>query len=306
METTTHYKLADDSYVIIGGAFPRCNTLVVMGDETIVVDPGCAIEELRRFLNGIDLSLNDVDTIVLSHIHPDHIVHATRIHRLSRCRIAANDITAPLFNDKEKMKEFLGFSRSNPVRPLWERLVNEKMYGALDDGRCDEILSNGDKFSNGNTTLRVLYTPGHTPDHMCIELLEPNLVFGADIDLTEFGPYYGHPNSSIDEFRNSIRLLKEKEYTGIVSGHLPNPLVTDYSGALDAYEHQIDLREDLVLLAIQDGAKSIQEVTGNPIIYPSLTDPVFLQFETWMIEHHVKSLEKRGFIERRNEHLIAL
>jgi glyoxylase-like metal-dependent hydrolase (beta-lactamase superfamily II) len=302
----THCKIGDNAFVVVGGSFPRCNTLVVIGDEVLVVDPGCSIEDLRRFLAEMEFSLSDVGTVVLSHIHPDHIVHAARIQRLSKCRIAANEITAPLFNNKERMKEFLGFHKANPVRPLWERLVNQKMYGALDDGRVDEILSDGDKFSNGGVTLRMLHTPGHTPDHMCVELLEQNLVFAADIDLTEFGPYYGHPNSSIGQFRNSIHILKERQYAGLVSGHLDEPLVVEYAQALDAYERQIDLREDLVLLAVQDGATSIPEITVNPIIYPSLTDPVYLQFETWMIEHHVESLEEKGMIEKRNNRFVPL
>jgi glyoxylase-like metal-dependent hydrolase (beta-lactamase superfamily II) len=253
-----------------------------------------------------NLALNNIGTVILSHIHPDHITHAARLNRLSRCRIAANAITAPLFNDKEKMKEFLGFPRGNPVRPLWEQLVNSKMYGALEEGHVDEELSNGDKFALGRYTLRMLYTPGHLPDHMCIEILEPNLVFGADIDLTEFGPYYGHPNSSIQEFKDSIMRLQHNDYDGLISGHLGSPLVRDYKTALASYQRQIGMREDLVLAAIASGAGTVPEITLNPIIYPSLTDPVFLQFETWMIEHHVNSLIARGLIGEKKKRYVAL
>jgi glyoxylase-like metal-dependent hydrolase (beta-lactamase superfamily II) len=229
-----------------------------------------------------------------------------RLSRLSRCRLAANEITAPLFNDKEKMKVFLGFHRANPVRPLWEKLVNSNMFGALEEGRVDEALQNGDKFALGEYTLRMLYTPGHTPDHMCVEILEPNLVFAADIDLTEFGPYYGHPNSSIPDFKDSIRRLQHNNYNGLISGHLRQPLVEDYKTALAAYQRVIGLREDLVLAAIMDGAGSVAEITLNPIIYPSLTDPVYLQFETWMIEHHITSLLQRCLIEERKKRYVAL
>ncbi len=291
-----HSKLADNIYVVIGGSFPKCNTVVVIAEEVLVIDPGCAIEDLRGFLMTQDLSLNDVDTVVLTHIHPDHITHTMRLHRLSRCRIAANEITEDLFNDKEKMKQFLGFDKGNLVRKPWEQLVNEKMYGAFDEGRVDEVLGNGDRFSLGDITLRTLYTPGHLPDHMCIEILEPNLVFASDIDLTEFGPYYGHPNSSITDFKNSIRELQKGGYTGLISGHLKEPLVEDYHDRLTAYSRQFDLREDLVLSAILEGARSISDITATPIIYPSLINPVYLQFETWMIEHHVASLVANGLV----------
>ena len=290
-------EIGEGLFVVIGGAFPKCNTLVIMSDEITVIDPGCEIEELRALLQSRDKALKDVNTVILSHIHPDHITHATRLHRLSKCRIAANEITAPLFDNKEMMKEFLGFHKANPVRRLWEQLVNSKIYGALDEGHVDEILSNGDKFALGNYTIRTLYAPGHTPDHMCLEILEPNLIFGADIDLTEFGPYYGHPNSSITDFRRSIHCLQDNNYSALISGHLRNPMVKDYKTALTAYERQIDIREDLVLTAIMGGAKTIDDITMNPIIYPSLADPVYLQFETWMIEHHINSLIVRNLIK---------
>jgi hypothetical protein len=132
---------------------------------------------------------------------------------------------------------------------------------------------------------------------MCIEILEPNLVFASDIDLTEFGPYYGHPNSSIADFKISIQKLKNGNYDGLISGHLKDPLVVDYNDRLTAYSRQIEIREDLVLSAILEGAKTIPEITMNPIIYPSLTHPVFMQFELWMVEHHVSSLLAGGFIE---------
>ena len=292
----TFTKIADDVFVVIGGSFPKCNTVVVIADEIAVIDSGCAIEDLRRFLMTQDMVLSDINTIILSHIHPDHITHTMRLNRLSNCRIAANEITAPLFDEKEKLKQFLGFDKANPVRKLWEQLVNEKMFGVFDEGRVDEVLKNGDKIGLGNITLKTLYTPGHLPDHMCIEILEPNMIFASDIDLTEFGPYYGHPNSSISDFKISIQNLKNGNYDGLISGHLKDPLVVDYKDRLTAYSRQIDMREDLVLSAILDGAKTVPEITINPIIYPSLTHPVFMQFELWMIEHHVASLIENGLV----------
>jgi glyoxylase-like metal-dependent hydrolase (beta-lactamase superfamily II) len=303
----THIEIAEGLHVVIGGHFPKCNSLVIVDDEVVVIDPGCGIEDLRAFLMTQNRALSDIGTVILSHIHPDHITHAVRLNRLSRCRIAANEITTPLFNDKEKMKTFLGFHRANPVRPLWEKLVNSKMFGALEEGRIDEELQNGDKFSLGSYTLRMLYTPGHLPDHMCIEILEPNLIFGADIDLDlEFGPFYGHPNSSIPEFKDSIRRIQHNNYGGLISGHLQKPLIEDYKTVLSAYQRHIGMREDLVLSEIMGGAGTIAEITLKAIIYPSLTDPVFLQFETWMIEHHVASLLQRGLIEEKKGRYVFL
>jgi len=293
-------------FLVIGGSFPRCNTLVVIDEDIVVVDPGCNVEDLRVLLQQNNRTLRDIDTVIVSHIHPDHITHAARLNRLSNCRIAANEITAPLFDDKEKMKNFLGFHKGHPVRVLWEKLVNSKMYGCLDDGHVDEVLLDGDKFALGNITLRMLFTPGHLPDHMCIEIIEPNIVYGSDIDLTEFGPFYGHPNSSIPDFKESIQKLQQRDFEALISGHLKSPIVEDYKTALEAYQRQFDIREDMVLAAIMSGTSSIPEITTNPIIYPSLTHPVFMQFERWMIEHHVESLIEVNLIEERKGKFVAI
>lgn len=293
-------EIAPQIHAVIGGIFPFCNTLVILGEDLLVVDPGCSIESLRRFLATHDKELRDVGTVILSHIHPDHITHAVRLNRLSGCRIAANEITAPLFNEKERMKEFLGFHKANPVRKPWENLVNERMYGALDEGQIDEVLKNGDKFQLDDITLQVIMTPGHLPDHMCLEILNYNLLFAADLDCTEFGPFYGHPRSSIDEFKKSIKLVQGRNYEGIISGHLTEPVVTNYKPALEAYARQFDIREDLVHSAIIEGARTIDDITMTPIIYPSLTNPVFLQFEKWMVEHHVSNLIAIGLIEEKD------
>ena len=302
----SYVEIENGLYCVIGGPFPRCNTLVVIDDEIAVVDPGCNVEDIRALLQQKYRTLRDINTVILSHIHPDHITHAMRLNRLSNCRIAANEITAPLFNDKEQMKNFLGFHKGHPVRKMWEDLVNSKMYGCLDEGKVDEVIRDGDKFALGNFTLRMFCTPGHLPDHMCVEILEPNMVYGSDIDLTEFGPFYGHPNSSIPEFKESIQKLQQRDFKALISGHLKNPVVFDYKTELTSYERQFDIREDMVFSLIMGWASSIQQITMSPIIYPSLTNPVFLQFETWMIEHHVASLIEKNLIEDRDGKLVPL
>jgi hypothetical protein len=95
-------------------------------------------------------------------------------------------------------------------------------------------------------------------------------------------------------------MLREVKYDGFISGHLKQPLVDDYVLRLGAYDYQFDVREDLVLSAIQDGAQYVNDITANPIIYPSLTSVVFLQFEKWMIEHHINSLVNKELITEEN------
>ncbi len=299
-------EIGHNAYVIIGGAFPRCNTIVLCDNSTTVIDPGCSLEDLRGFLLSKNIDLRDIKNVIITHIHPDHIIHAARIQRLGKACIIANRMTAECFDEKEKMKQFLGFSPEHPVRPFWEKLVNTRMYGALDEGKTDIILKDNEAFNIGEYTLIPKFTPGHLPDHMCIKVEELNLLFGGDIDCTDFGPFYGHPRSSIHEFKQSIDRVMNMDLNALISGHLEEPIIKNYKTALKSYLLQFDLREDFVLMAITNGAGTIEEITRNPIIYNSLSDFVYLQFETWMIEHHVDSLLKRELIAKKDGRFIAL
>ena len=299
-------QINKDISIIIGGDFPNCNTIVILDDEPTIIDPGCNYDDLRKFLNDKGLEPRHIKNVLISHIHPDHITHAARIQRLARCNVIANEITAPLFNDKEEMRAFLGFTKGHPVRVLWENLVNEKMYGALDEGKVTITVKDRDTIQTGNYSLQMQLAPGHTPDHMCIFLVDEKLLYTADIDCTPFGPYYGHPNSSIPEFGTSIRTIVDSNHLGIISGHLEDPMVFDYREQLMRFWSLVMVRENKVLEAIRSGAKSILQITENPIIYPSLSNLVYLQFETWMIEHHIKSLLNRGLIEETKNGLEAV
>lgn len=297
--------LGNGLHIVIGGEFPLCNTPIVLSDEITIIDPGCRLEDLRVFLKSKSLDIHDIDNVIISHIHPDHITHAARIQRLAKAKVIANEITAPCFNDKEEMKRFLGFHPHQKVRPFWEELVNEKMYGALDEGSVDIVVHDGESIALGDVVMRILYTPGHLPDHMCVIFPEMEYVFGADIDCTDFGPFYGHPNSSIPLFKESIQMLRGMDFKGLISGHLAEPLVENYRAALKSYELQIDMRDDFVLMAISGGAGTIDEITMSPIIYKSLSNFVFLQFEKWMIEHHVNSLVVKKQVELENDRFVV-
>jgi hypothetical protein len=92
----------------------------------------------------------------------------------------------------------------------------------------------------------------------------------------------------------------------MISGHLHEPLIVDHRYALSEYEKHFDRREEAVLKSIKDGAETIEDISVNPIVYPPLSDLVLLQFEKWMVEHHVSSLMEKGLVEAVNRKLIAI
>jgi glyoxylase-like metal-dependent hydrolase (beta-lactamase superfamily II) len=142
------------------------NTYVVYDDtkECIIIDPGCYTDkerdELRRFITSE--GLNPVK-LINTHCHIDHVL--------------GNKFASELWNLELYMnKEDL---------PLLENAGNiGKMYGMEDyEGSPypKHFLAQDDTLTFGESSFKILFTPGHAPGHICLYSKKNNLVIAGDV-----------------------------------------------------------------------------------------------------------------------------
>ncbi|BBG24857.1 MBL fold metallo-hydrolase [Sulfuracidifex tepidarius] len=151
--------------------------LVIDGDGVTMIDTSLPenFDSLAHQLKELNLSLEDVSRVVLSHSHPDHVGNAEAIRRISGARVYAHreeNFTQSNFNlSYEEVNSEIPVSREEFDRTL-ERINQIKM----DLPRIDVKLEGGEDISG----FRVLHTPGHTPGHIALFDGE-NLVAGDAI-----------------------------------------------------------------------------------------------------------------------------
>jgi len=72
------------------------NVIIIFGDKITVIDTGVKGSEEKLFAciehNHRDIS--DIETVILSHSHPDHIGSANKIKELTNCKILAHESEA--------------------------------------------------------------------------------------------------------------------------------------------------------------------------------------------------------------------
>jgi hydroxyacylglutathione hydrolase len=132
--------------------------------ECIIIDPGCYTEkertELRRFITSEGLK---PVKLINTHCHIDHVL--------------GNKFTSELWDLELYMhKEDL---------PLLENAGNiGKMYGMEDyEGSPypKHFLAQDDTLTFGDSSFKILFTPGHAPGHICLYSKENNLVIAGDV-----------------------------------------------------------------------------------------------------------------------------
>jgi hydroxyacylglutathione hydrolase len=187
----------------VRGEKPGSHVYLIKGDtKNVLIDTGVASKFpiLKRRLSELGLRVRDVNLIVLTHEHYDHIGATTYFHRTAV--VAAHRLAA---NKLELQDEFVTFSkyRDQPGKPFWVDIWLE------DDSIIDL----------GNYELQVIHTPGHTSG--CICLYEPRAGFLFTGDTVFAGGTLSEiaVGGNVSDYVNSVRRLSNLKIKEIYPGH---------------------------------------------------------------------------------------
>ena len=185
------------------------NTFVVYDEtkECIIIDPGCYTEkertELRRFITSEKLK---PVKLINTHCHIDHVL--------------GNKFASELWNLELYMhKEDL---------PLLKNAGNiGKMYGFEDyEGSPypKHFLAQDDTLTFGESSFKVLFTPGHAPGHICLYSKENNLLIAGDVLFQGSIGRTDLPGGDHSTLINSIitQLFPLSNETQVFCGHGPS------------------------------------------------------------------------------------
>lgn len=145
------------------------NCLIIFGEKITLIDTGVKGCETDIFSyikeNGREIA--EIETIILSHSHPDHMGSAARIKKMAGCRVLAHESERDWFENIEtQVKE-------RPVPGFFD-LVDESV-------RIDGFLENGQELkADENISLKIIHSPGHSRGSVNILFKEDKILFTAD------------------------------------------------------------------------------------------------------------------------------
>ncbi len=147
---------------------------VVQGEKTALVETGPK-SRLETVLEGLDAAgLEELDWIVLTHIHLDHAGAAGSLAaRFPRASVAVHGIGAPHLVDPSKLW-------SSAARIYGDKM--DELWGGIDPLTQDRILvlDDGDKVDLGGRSLQAIETPGHAFHHHAFLDDATGIVFSGD------------------------------------------------------------------------------------------------------------------------------
>ncbi len=182
---------------ILGGMFGSISYLVGDKGKAVLIDAGVNSEKVLRAAEESNLN---IEKIILTHGHIDHIVELDNIVEKTNAKVYIHIDDEPALTDARfNVSAYTGEARIFKCK--------------------NEILRDGSIIKAGDQELKVIHTPGHTPGS--ISVLAGDTLFSGD---TLFKSGYGRvdlPNGNFEYIYQSIvnNLFNLPDDTVVYAGH---------------------------------------------------------------------------------------
>ena len=270
------------------GKYPDGNQVIVRGSDSV------AVFDTPISANAIGPDFTNADLCILGHVHEDHMAG---LHLLRGKPVYAHEADVAAARSWETLADVFGYAGAERARSR-ARFEKEFHYIEAPDAIA---YKDGATWDLGGVTVRAAHMPGHTPGH-CALLVEPyGLAFIGDIDLSTFGPYYGDTNSSLHDFRETLRKVRDLPAKVWVTFHHKG-VYTDRQRFLDdlcAYEARFDARDARLLEMLGAGPQTLEQLAQGRILYPAhVNEPWVDGVEARSIAMHLDDLIGQGRVAR--------
>ncbi|MEU4328262.1 MBL fold metallo-hydrolase [Nonomuraea dietziae] len=206
-------------------------------DGVAIVDAGWNTDEaydaLVAGLAVAGYAITDVRAVLVTHIHPDHYGLAGRVREVSGAWIALHPADARLLRDRyddDYVETLVEQEKALLVRSGVPQTVLDTLAGAsmmirhmVTMARPDRLVEDGDRLDLRGWDLRAVWTPGHSPGHLCFLSESRRVLFSGDHVLAKITPMVAvHPQSTpnpLADYLEALVAVRKFEVDEVLPAH---------------------------------------------------------------------------------------
>jgi hydroxyacylglutathione hydrolase len=188
------------------------NTYVLFDEtkECVIIDPGCYEKAEQETLKNF-IETNDLNPVKLlnTHCHIDHVLGNKFVADTWGLDLEMHELDLPLLHSVKDYCTAYGFTN-------YEESPEPKTF-----------LKEGEQITFGNSSLDILFTPGHAPGHITLHSTEQNFVIAGDVLFLASIGRTDLPGGDYDTLIDSIKtvLLPLADETQVFCGHGPSTTI---------------------------------------------------------------------------------
>jgi glyoxylase-like metal-dependent hydrolase (beta-lactamase superfamily II) len=295
------------------------NAWLLPGDPVTLIDTGPreerALAALEAGLRREGLRVEDIELLLATHHHLDHVGLAATIQRRSGARVAVLDRVADYAGHySAEVEEDRRFARALMAHHgVPDQIVDDTddfwdyIRATTEDFRADVRLEDGDHVRAGGRSLRVVARPGHsTSDTLFVDERDA-IAFAGDHLLATISSnteIRASDRAQDGRARSRLRYLDSLERTRamplarLLTGH--GAPVTDHAQLVDARLRDHRRRGERILSVLGRGPQTAFEIAGE--LWPEATVKQQPLLVVWEVIGNLELLLAAGALAERVGH----
>jgi hydroxyacylglutathione hydrolase len=268
------------------GRYPFCNSLFIDDGKKVIIDPGSD----EAVLTNLDRE-GGLDIIVSSHYHEDHFTYN---YLFPEAELYVHKDEVACYQSIESFLDYAGL-KGTVFEHHWRDVAITTFH--YRERTPSLLFDDGDILNFGKTKMEVIHTPGHTVGHCSFYFPDEGVLFLGDLDLSQFGPWYGDRVSDIDKTIESVHKLMKVPADIYISSHEVGIIEGPISNLAEQYLSVINTREKDLLHSL-DKPQTLDEIIHQWIIYKKPREPRWMYefMEGATIQKHLDRLIKKGIV----------
>ncbi len=286
----------------------------------LMIDTGCggpgALGRLLGGMERLNLALEEVHTILLTHAHPDHMGALAAILEHVSPEVIIHVVDAPLARDPSLLSgtfdipliaERFAAPGGDGSPAGMEHLDLLDYFAGVGCGMAAGVptrtVRDGEVLQAGDFRFEVLHTPGHAPGHISLYEKDRGLLFAGDL-VGAVTAWYSPSSGGVTGYLDSLEKMGQRAATLLLPSH--GEPIADAAGAIAATRARLLERERLILAALASGPKTFPELLNLlfgekaahffPGIFPGVA----------ILESHLLKLQQEGRITRAGDNIRLL
>ncbi|OLN31520.1 MBL fold metallo-hydrolase [Desulfosporosinus metallidurans] len=202
-------------------------TLIWDNDTVILIDTGFPgqLPQIREAIENVGVSFDKLNLVILTHQDIDHVGSLSTIlkelpnsvkvlsHQEENAYIQGEKLPVKVAQLEANLN-----SLPNDLKALYEKL---KAFYENNQAKVDKTLTDGEElpYCGGIT---VIYTPGHTPGHICLYHKQCKILIAGDALQLDGGELVQAPQSTNfdrDLSINSLKMLAKYDIETVICYH---------------------------------------------------------------------------------------